>query len=103
MIPDQRREQILDKALEVVIEIGLDNPRLRIVIAERLQISRTLVIHYFSSGSLRDEIIKRALDTENLSVIALGLNAGHDSAVGAPKFLKREALDHWAAQIMGEK
>lgn len=50
--------------------------------------------YYFNNmGELKDEVMRRAVQLGNITIVAAGLAAGNKYAKGAPEALKREALN----------
>jgi AcrR family transcriptional regulator len=99
---DVRKEQIIQTALQLVLEHGFNDPKLRVRIAEKLNIWRTLVVHYFPKEELLDEIMRRAIAAQNLRTIAEGIMSQHHLAIKAPNKIKHKALNYWAKELMGQ-
>lgn len=89
---DTRIDNILDIALDLCDEVGLYNVT-RIELADRCGISPSLIGHHFGTMvKLRRQIIRKAIVTERLSVIAQGIALNDPHAKKAPEELKTRAL-----------
>jgi TetR/AcrR family transcriptional regulator, transcriptional repressor of bet genes len=89
--PDERRELILRAALQVAEADNFSNVT-RETVANKAEVSLSLVTHYFGSMDLlRDEIMQAAIDEPVLIVVAQGLACRHSIALGAPEALKQKA------------
>jgi len=85
-------KRILDTAFDMVVHNGLQNLR-RDSVAEEAGVSTGSVSWHFKTiGDLRDAVIKRAIECEELKIIAQGLAAGNEIAREAPEALKSKAL-----------
>lgn len=60
-------------------------------ISELMGVSRPLISYFYSLPALQKAVVKRAVERENLTVIAQALTAG-DLPADVPKDLKRRAL-----------
>lgn len=98
---DVRKEQIIEIAQQVVYEHGFSFPRLRTEIASRLGKWHTLITHYFPKDALRDELMRRAIASNNLRLIAEGIATKHHLVHDLSPKTRRKALNYWAQQLMG--
>lgn len=90
--PDERRELILQAAVDVATEAGLSAVT-RAAVADRAAVAPGLISHYFRDmANLRAEIMGHAIENRILAVIAQGVAAGDPIARAAPDDLKLEAL-----------
>ena len=83
--------KILDAAFTMAVEDGLLSIR-RNTVAERAGIAHSLVTYYFNMDELRDAIIKRAIEKEQVDILAQGLALSNPVAMSAPTKLKSKAL-----------
>lgn len=88
LIPSERREEIITAALEVAEEIGfLKVSRERV--AGRAGTSAGLVSHYMGTvGELHERILRRAVQQQNLAVLAQAVSVNHPTVRGS--FLDNE-------------
>ncbi len=92
MTADKRRDQILDAALEMVSQDGIQNLR-RQELTEHLGISKNLINHHFGDmDALREEIVRLAVERRHLRVIGFAIAAGYATALDADDDLKEAAL-----------
>ena len=90
--PDKRRNEILDSALKLA-EKSNYNSITRDAIADHAGVSVGLVTHYFGTmPKLKRDVMRIAVRTESLPVIAQGLVAKDSHAVKASDDLKQRAL-----------
>jgi len=88
-----RKEEILSAALDIAKTSGLAAVSGK-KIAAALGVGRTGVMyHIVSMHKLRCDVMRQAIETEELAVIAQGLAAGDPMALGAPEDLRRRAVD----------
>lgn len=93
-----RREQIIDKALDLSVEIGYDKIT-RARVAEAAGVSGRLIYHHFGDiTELKKVILRVAVDRECLSVIAQGVVNKAPAALAAPRRLRLKAV----RSVMGE-
>ena len=93
MKPTERKRTMLDAGLEIATKYGFNAVSLPKV-ARLAGCSQGLVSHYYeTSHDLRQAIMRAAVRKENLRVIADGLAAGNDIARGAPRELRKKALE----------
>lgn len=86
------KERILVAACDMAAELGVENIR-RDAIAIRARVAMGCVSNYFiNMGRLREAVMQRAVLTERLDLIAMGLANGDLLAIKAPKELKIRAL-----------
>lgn len=88
--PNERRAQILNVALELATESGY-HKLTRHTVATNANVSLALVTHYFPSDTLGAAVMREAVRTENLSIIAQGLACRDPIARRAPVELRRKA------------
>lgn len=87
-----RKENILHCAMKLAEEFGYTKISCT-MIAEEAGISHVTVIHNFGTmQQLRNDIMRKAVKTRNLKIIAQGLCAGDKQAKKADQQLKEEAL-----------
>ena len=88
----ERRAALLTSALNLAAETNY----LKVThygVAERAEVSRTLVHKHFKTAeNLRSEIMRAAIATRRLSVIAQGLVNKDPEVLNAPEFLKKLAV-----------
>lgn len=88
-----RKEEILNAALDIAKTSGLAAVSGK-KIAAALDIDRTGVMyHIVSMHELRCDVMRLAIKTEELTVIAQGLATGDPIAQEAPEGLRRRAAD----------
>jgi len=88
-----REEEILSAALDIAKASGLAAVSGK-KIAAALGIGRTGVMHHIvSMHSLRQAVMRRAIKTEELDIIAQGLATGDPIAQEAPEELRRRAVE----------
>ena len=88
-----RKEEILSAALDIAKTSGLAAVSGK-KIAAALGIGRTGIMHHIiSMHELRCAVMRRAIKTEELVIIAQGLAAGDPIAQEAPEGLRRRAAD----------
>lgn len=86
------KDRILDAAFALAVECGYENIR-RDTIAERAGVaSGTVNLHYATMENLKAAIMHRAIDTEQLNILAMGVAKGDSIAMKAPKALRIKAL-----------
>jgi DNA-binding transcriptional regulator YbjK len=85
------RDKIVNAAFTMAVEDGLLSIR-RNTVAERAGIAHSLVTYYFNMNELRDAIIQRAIECEQVDILAQGLALSNSVAVAAPAKLKSKAL-----------
>lgn len=90
--PEVRREMLLDVGLELAETHNYTNVSAQMV-AEKADVTRALVSRYFGTMvQFRRALMRRAVDTERLRVVAQGLACGDAHAVKADDSLKSRAL-----------
>lgn len=91
--PDDRKCQILNAALAVAERPGGYSKITRETIAKEVGCAEALISKYFGTMvAFRRTIVRNAILTENLSIVAQGLAAGDPHAQKASKNLKARAL-----------
>ena len=89
---DSRQSRILEAALNIATELGMQFVTLRRV-AEHADVSKGLVSYAFCDiGGLHCAVMRAAVDRRLHGVIAEGLVCGHPIAKQAPEELRRAAL-----------
>ena len=92
--PKERRDLILDAAIEVSIGKGYDNTNQH-DIANHAGISPSLVIHYFRTMTqLRRAVMREAIKREIPEIVAQGLIKQDQHAKKAGEALKQKAADY---------
>jgi AcrR family transcriptional regulator len=92
--PDDRKYQILTAALAVAERPGGFSKLTREAVAKEVGCAESLISRYFGTiPSFKRTIIRSAILTENLAIIAQGLAIGDPHAQKADESLKRKALD----------
>lgn len=91
-VPELRKDHILNAALELAINVGYKAVT-RDTIAEKAGVSPALVsMHFGTMTQLRADLMRRAVKTKNLRVIAQGLANRDKYAMQAAEELKQEAV-----------
>lgn len=91
--PDDRKYQILKAALSLAEKPGGFSCITRESIANEVGCAEGLVSRYFGTmAAFKRAIVRSAILTENLSIIAQGLASGDPNAHKADKNLKARAL-----------
>jgi AcrR family transcriptional regulator len=86
------KDKILDAAFSLACECGYRGIR-RDAIAERAGVAGgTVNLHYGKMDDLKVAIMKRAIESEQLDILAAGMAEGDITAMKAPKALKVRAL-----------
>lgn len=86
------KDKILDAAFAMAVEGGFRNIR-RDAIAERAGVATgTVHLHYGTMDNLKAAIMRRAIDAEQLDILAVGMAEGDPVASKAPKALRVKAL-----------
>lgn len=97
LLPNDRKQQILDAALLVAQSPGGWARLTRGAVANEAECAQGLISNYFGTMiAFRRAIMRAAISAENLSVIAQGLAAGDACAKKAPDELKQKALNSLA-------
>lgn len=92
MKPADRKEAILAAAVATASKIGFANLRLRTV-AEAAECNHSLVISHFATMiQLRRAVMRYAIKTEVLPIIAQGIAIGDPTAVKVSPTLRKAAL-----------
>lgn len=92
MKPTDRKASILDAAVATAAKLGFANLRLAHV-ATAAECSNSLIISHFSTMTkLRRAVMRRAIDTSNLAIIAQGVAIGDPTAAKITPTLRRAAL-----------
>lgn len=87
-----RRTQILDKAVELAEKVGFGSLS-RDKIANALGCAPGTISHHFGTQpQFRRALMRHAIQTENLRVLAQGLAVKDTHALKAPENLKKQAL-----------
>ena len=91
MKPDDRKEEILQAALDLAQEHGYQQVT-RAQIAERAGVAVGLVGYYYGTMiQMRRAIMRAAIHRHNLVVLAQGLGLGDPNARKAPAELRAQA------------
>lgn len=92
LTPEDRKANILNTALALAELQGLNNfssPEL----ARACNCGHPLIFHHFDGmEALRREVMQKAVDEENLNVLAQGLVSKDPIACAAPERLRQKAL-----------
>lgn len=92
--PDDRKYQILTAALAVAERPGGFSKLTRESVAKEVGCAEALISRYFGTMiAFRRTVMRSAILTENLSIIAQGLAHGDSHAQKADESLKRKALE----------
>ena len=87
-----RKDNLLNTAVAMAAEVGFNNID-RISLATRAEVSPALISKYFGTlDQLKNDVMRRAVKTENLTVIAQGLAAKNRHAQKASEELQTRAL-----------
>lgn len=87
------RCNILEAAYQLAQADGWSNFK-RDDVAEKAGVATGSVSHHFKTmNGLRDAVMRKALQTGCLGIVADGLAARHKYAQSAPEGMKREALE----------
>lgn len=90
-------QRILDAALALAVLPGGLARLTRIAVASEAGCSEALVsVHFGTMTSFRRDVVREAVRTERLPVIAQALAAGDPAALKAPEDLKQRALQSLA-------
>lgn len=87
---NQRQRLLIDAGLALAEHHGFDRVS-RAMVAERTGVSEALISYYWTASIYQTEIMRAAIDARNLPVIAQGLAARHEVALGAPAWLQQAA------------
>lgn len=91
--PSLRAESLLSTAVDLAVTHGYNAKGLRKVIAEEAGVSESLVFARLGTmANMQRDIMRRAIDTKSLRIIAQGLAAGDPHARKAPQELKDAAV-----------
>lgn len=86
------KDKILDAAFTLACEGGYRAIR-RDAIAERAGVAGgTVNLHFDTMDNLKAAIMQRAIESEQLDILAAGMAEGDSTAMKAPKALKVRAL-----------
>lgn len=92
--PNDRKYQILTAALAVAARPGGWSKLTRDAVAREAQCADGLVSKYFGTMTqMRRTVMRSAVLTENLAIVAQGLATGDPHAQKADESLKRKALE----------
>lgn len=92
--PADRKQQILNAAIEVAARPGGWSKLTRDAVAKEAGCAEGLVSKYFGTMiAFRRSIMLAAIRAENLAVIAQGLATGNECAQKVDESLKRKALE----------
>ncbi len=87
------KQSIIDAAYQIADEKGFTHV-MRDDVATRAGVASGSVNYYYSNmDSLRSAVMLRAVEEENVHIIAIGLAARHPVAMSAPEGLRRAALE----------
>jgi DNA-binding transcriptional regulator YbjK len=90
--PVLRKKQILTAALDMAVVHGYQNIT-RGLIAERANVSVGLITRYFGTmKNLKRAVMRAAVNSEVLAVVAQGLANGDEQAKKAPQEVKEKAI-----------
>lgn len=93
LLPNDRKEQIMQKAMGLAGRGGYNNVK-RADVAAAAGVAEGLVSKYWGTMvQLRRAIMRRAVTERNLLIIAQGLAGGDAQARKAPEALRREAVE----------
>ena len=99
--PEVRRDQILAVAIDIAIKQGYNHVT-RERIAEQANISTGLVNRVFNTmAQLRRAVMRAAIHSELLPIVAAGLGCNCHVAHGASEQLKHDAMN-WLIKNGGE-
>ena len=91
--PDDRKYQILNAAIAIASQSGGFSKLTREAVAKEAKCAEGLISKYFGTMvNFKRTIVRTAILTNNLSIIAQGLAVGDMHAQKAPKSLKSRAL-----------
>jgi len=86
------KDKILDAAFSLACECGYRGIR-RDMIAERAGVAGgTVNLHFLTMDNLKAAIMRKAIESEQLDILAAGMAEGDQTAMKAPKALKVRAL-----------
>lgn len=87
-----KRNQILEQAVTYAEEVGIQSIR-RNQLADRLKIARgSLAYHFGAMDNLRNEIVRHAIESENIVVIGKAIGEGHPLTREISDDLKQRSL-----------
>jgi len=90
--PEVRKEEILLAAVPLAAIHGFNNVT-RNMIADALGVAPTTVQYHFGTmPALRKEIVRRAVKSKNLKVMAQAIVAGHPAVAKLDAALKHDAM-----------
>lgn len=90
--PELRKDHILDVALSLAESLGYSKMTV-VQVAEAAGITHGTVLRYFGTvAQLRNDVMRKAVKTNNLKVIAQGLCVGDRQAKKADAAVQQEAL-----------
>lgn len=96
---DTQRPKILAAALDEAAAVGFSHIT-RDNVAARAGVTSSLIHHYFGGMSdLRDAVMRHAIDTERLDVVAQGLALRHPATVMVMPELRDRALATLAGAV----
>ena len=88
----KRKQQIMAAAMQVATRIGYKDIK-RSDVAKAAEVTNSLVSRYWvTMPQLQRAIMRNAVSTQQLAIIAQGLAARDKNALKAPKKLQQEAL-----------
>lgn len=96
---DIRKDNIIAVALEMAEQTNYLQLQ-RNAIADRVGVSNSLINRHFTMTQLRSAVMRRAVQTENLSVIAQGLANKHPQALKASAKVRTDALEHQRLKLI---
>lgn len=87
------KSKIMETAYKIADEQGFAK-LLRDDVAEAAECATGSVSYHFGTmQSLKDEVVARAIQQENLAILSAALADGNTVAKGAPESMKRAALE----------
>lgn len=86
-----RKERILQAAMTIAAHTGIKSITRDSVAAKSKTGAGTVNYHYRDMSTLRDAVVKLAIETRNLLVIGQALAERHPLALAAPVDLRKEA------------
>ncbi|MFE6922169.1 TetR/AcrR family transcriptional regulator [Nocardia sp. NPDC057663] len=95
MAPEQRREQLLDAVLRVIVEQGVHKVSIDTV-AKEADVSRPVVYGLFDDS---DQLLRASLDREETAALAQMAKAVPLAAAGNPAEATSESLEHFLTAV----
>jgi len=83
---------LVNAGLRLAVKHGFDHVS-RAMVAAKTGVSEALLSYYWTAPMYQNAMMRQAIETRNLTVVAQGLAAQHPVALAAPADLQREAAN----------